>query len=298
MNGWVLYKYSEQELTAADYGTQRLLEVANARGLVLNVHRPDEFDVVISEAQHHVVLKNERVVLPNVVIPRIGAETSHFALMLIRQLEALGVVACNSSDAIAMVKDKVRMGLLLAKSGLPTPKTMLVKFPVSVDLVKREIGFPLVVKNNSGAKGFGVYLCESAANFKDLMELMSSHAIHKPLIVQSFITNSYGRDLRVFVLGGRVIGCMKRTAKDSFKANYSLGGDVELYPLTDEIERLALDCARLFRLDIAGIDLLFDTDGFKVCEANSSPGFKGMELATGTDIAGKIMDHILSKMHP
>jgi RimK family alpha-L-glutamate ligase len=113
------------------------------------------------------------------------------------------------------------------------------------------------------------------------------------LLAQQFISNSYGRDLRVLVLNQRVIGCMQRTAKESFKANYSLGGDVSSYPITDEIEHLALSCAKLVNLVIAGIDLLFGATGLTICEANSSPGFKGMELATGEDMATQILTHCI-----
>lgn len=292
MNGWILYKHSQSELSESDYGSNRLLAAADSLGISLSVCRPEAFELIVTEERERVLLHEARVALPDFVLPRLGAETSYFGLAVIRQLERFGVYSCNTAEAISIVKDKMYMSQLLAHSRLPTPKTMLVKFPVSVDLVQRELGFPVVIKNNSGSKGFGIYLCESASNLKDLMELLSSNSNPNQIILQEFIASSYGRDLRVFVLGGRVIGCMKRTSNGTFKANYSLGGTVDLYPLTPEIEQLALTCARLFHLEIAGIDLLFDKEGFKVCEANSSPGFKGMEMVTGADIAMQIMEYV------
>jgi len=293
MKGWILYKRNKQELTAADHGVNRFLAVAEFLDISLEIYRPDEFELVISrDDKKSILLYDQRVALPDFLLPRLGAETSYFALAIIRQLEKLGVYSCNHSTAVETVKDKMLLSQLLAQSDLPAPKTMLVKFPVSVDVVEREIGFPLVIKNISGARGVGIHLCESAQNFRDLMELIATHSGSCQMILQEFIINSYGRDLRVLVLGGKVIGCMQRTAKDSFKANYSLGGSVEQYTLTPEIERLAVKCADLFGLEIAGIDLLFDIDGFKVCEANSSTGFKGMELATGQNIALQILEYV------
>ncbi|CDZ76517.1 Alpha-aminoadipate--LysW ligase LysX [Legionella massiliensis] len=294
MKGWILYKRNKQELTEADHGVNRFLAVAESLDISLEVYRPEEFELVISrDDKKSILLHDKRVALPDFLLPRLGAETSYFALAIIRQLEKLGVHTYNRSTSVEIVKDKMLLSQMLAQSDLPAPKTMLVKFPVSVAVVEREIGFPLVIKNISGARGVGIHLCESAQNFRDLMELIASHsASSNQMILQEFIANSYGRDLRVLVLGGKVIGCMQRTAKDSFKANYSLGGEVSPYVLTPEIESLAIKCADLFNLEIAGIDLLFDAQGFKVCEANSSTGFKGMERATGKNIALQILEYV------
>jgi RimK family alpha-L-glutamate ligase len=127
------------------------------------------------------------------------------------------------------------------------------------------------------------------------MELIYSNNTKANIILQEFIEKSRGTDLRAFVLGGRVIGCMQRTSETSFKANFSKGAKVEPYALTPEIEWLATESARLANLDIAGIDLLFDDDGYKICEANSSPGFKGMEKAIGQSVAEDILDYIILK---
>lgn len=184
------------------------------------------------------------------------------------------------------------MHQLLAHSNLPTPKTMLVKFPVEIEVVRREIGFPLIIKNVTGTQGSGIYLCESEDKFTDVMELLYSNNEKANIILQEFIEKSRGTDLRAFVLGGRVIGCMRRSSEVSFKANFSKGGKVEAFELTPEIEWLATETARLANLDIAGIDLLFDQDGYKICEANSAPGFNGMEQAIGKHVAEDILDYI------
>jgi len=132
-----------------------------------------------------------------------GSNTTYFALAIIRQLEKLGVYCCKGSQSIETVKDKLQMHQLLAQSNFPTPKTMLVKFPIDVEIVKREIGFPLIIKNITGTEGAGIYLCETDESFNDLMELIYSHNKAANIILQEFISESRGKDLRVFVLGGR-----------------------------------------------------------------------------------------------
>ena len=185
---------------------------------------------------------------------------------------------------------------LLSNSKLATPKTMLAKFPIPIDTVKREIGFPLVIKNVSGMRGAGIYLCDSEEKFVDVIELIYSNNESANIILQEFIQDSYGRDIRVFIVGGRVLGCMMRTSDNSFKSNFSRGGRVEQYDINPELMWMATDVAKLFNLDIAGIDLLFDGEGYRVCEANSSPGFKGLETVMGKQIAEGIIDYILVKI--
>jgi len=297
MNGWILYKRNTQELTAEDHGVNRLRATAESMGVHLEVYKPEQFDLLTSNTDHNTIfIDKRRCIVPDFVIPRMGAESPYFALAIMRHFEQLGIYVCNTSDAIATVKDKMYMCQKLRGHGLPTPKTLLVKFPVSIDMVIQELGFPVVIKTISGARGFGVYLCESPTQLHDLMELLSVHQNLHGLILQEFVAQSFGCDLRVFVLGGQIIGCMKRSSNGGFKANYSLGGEVEAYPVTKEIEYLSLQAASLFKLDIAGIDLLFTSDGYTICEANSSPGFKGMEKATGADIASQIMCYIVSQV--
>ena len=293
MRGWILYKRSGSELTAEDHGVNRLCAAAASEGMHIDVYRPDQFDVLVRSSDTKTMLiDNVECIIPDFVIPRMGAETSYLALTIMRQLEALGAMVCNHSASIMAVKDKMHMSQRLTAAGLPTPKTLLVKFPVSMEMVTQALGFPVVIKTIAGAKGFGVFLCETASSLKDLMELMSTQQCLHGLILQEFVASSHGRDLRVFVVDGRIIGCMKRISTGGFKANYSLGGTVESFPLSAEIEDLSLRTAALFDLKIAGIDLLFKPKGFTICEANSSPGFKGMEKATTTDIAAQIIAYI------
>jgi len=181
---------------------------------------------------------------------------------------------------------------ILAQAGLPIPKTMLTRFPCKAELVEKVVGFPCVLKVATGSHGAGVYLCRTPKEFEDLSELISSLDSKTSMIIQEYISDSEGRDLRVIVIGGRVVGAMQRTATDgSFKANISRGGEGAPYDVDDEMEMLAIQVAKVLDLDIAGVDLLFHPDGYKICEANSSPGFKGFEKALDINIPEKVFSY-------
>lgn len=296
MHGWILYTKEQAKITDSDYGVSRLLAAAKQKGIQLSVYAPNQFELVVTrDDRASMLIEGKTMPLPDFVIPRLGANISYFALAVIRQLEKLGVYCCNGSHAIEMVRDKLHIHQLLAHHHIPTPNTMLVKFPENIDVVKREIGFPMIMKNIIGTEGVGIYLCEAESTFADLMELIYTNNPKANIILQECVRSSLGQDLRVFVLGGQVIGCMRRYSDTSFKANFSKGGKVEPYVLSSEAEALAIEVSRLVNLEIAGIDLLFCEQGYKVCEANSSPGFKGLEQVMGSVISEQILDYILTK---
>ncbi len=170
---------------------------------------------------------------------------------------------------------------------------MLMKFPVDIDLIKEQFAFPLVVKTLSGSLGRGVFMLDHQKQMEDWIRIVELANVNMNIIVQEMIADSKGRDLRVFVVGGRVVGCMMRIAKeDDFRANYSAGGSVESYPVTPIIEEIALKAADVLGLDVAGVDLLFDGDGFKICEVNSSPMFKGLESCSQVNIPRVIFEYL------
>jgi len=297
MKGIILYTKAEAELSSQDYSVLRLLEAGKKIGLDIRVIRPEQFELVVTRSDRKSILIDGSIeALPDFVLPRMGSETTYFGLAVIRQMERLGVYCCNSSPSIERVKDKLHMHQVLAQSNLPTPKTMMLKFPVDLEIVKQEIGFPVVIKNIISTRGEGIYLSDSEDRFLDLMELIYSYNQQANIILQEYIAPSFGRDLRVFIIGGKVVGCMQRKSKSGFKANYSLGGSVEPYPLSQEIEWLATETARLMELDIAGIDLLFDEGALKICEANSAPDFQGLEEVVGKRIGEGILEYVVNQV--
>ena len=294
MRGWILYKKAKSELKESNYEVHRFLSEAEKSSIELQIIKPEQVDIIVGKDDlGNIMVDGKNCPLPDFVIPRMGAGTTYFALAVIRQLERLGVYSVNSSNSIEIVRDKLYTQQILAKNNLPIPKSMLVKFPVNIELVEEYINFPVVVKTISGSQGNGVYLSEDKNNFIDLMHLLESTSSNANIIIQEFIKTSRGVDLRIITVGGRVIGCMKRINNNGgFKANFSAGGVVEKYELNAEIEWLATTVSNIMNLDIAGIDLLFDEGHFKICECNSSPGFKGMESCNNVNMPVEIYNYI------
>jgi len=292
MNVWILYKRNDEQVGNEVYEINRFREAAQNLSLNLRVIRPDQFDLVFSASESDTIaLDGESVPLPDIVLPRLGAGTTYYALALMRQLERLGVVVINSSQSIETVRDKLYTQQILNRSLLPTPKTILAKFPVDSGLVTRELGFPAIVKTLSGSLGTGVHLSRNADEFDQVMGIIYAANPNANLIIQEFISDSWGRDLRIFTIGGEILAAMQRESTDGgFKANISRGGVGKRYSIDDSLRALALRISNLLHLDVAGIDLLFDGEQFKVCEVNSAPQFRGLE-ACHEDV--NVAEHIL-----
>ena len=289
MKLWMLGNRITTEL----YERQRFIEEADKYGIDFSLVFADEIDLIVSrDDRKSIRFRNDIVPLPDGVLARTGSGTGYFNLSVLRQFERLNVPTLPNSSSIEASKDKMYANQIMAQAGLPIPKTMLTRFPCKAELVEKQVGFPCVMKVVTGSHGAGVYLCENAKQFEDLSELISSIDFKASMIVQQYVSYSEGRDLRVIVIGGRVVGAMLRRSTDgSFKANISRGGEGTPYDVDEHMEMLAIQVAKVLDLDIAGVDLLFSTDGYKICEANSSPGFKGFEQALGINIPGKIFDY-------
>ena len=286
-------------LTTEMYERQRFIEEAEKQNIDFSVVFADEIDLIVSrDDRKSIRYCNDIVSLPDVVLARTGSGTGYFNLSVLRQFERLNVPTLPNSASIEASKDKMYANQILAQAGLPIPKTMLTRFPCSAELVERQIGFPCVIKVVTGSHGAGVYLCETPKQFEDLSELISSLDFKNSMIVQEYVQHSEGRDLRVIVIGGRVVGAMLRQSTDgSFKANISRGGEGIAHDVDDQMEMLAIQVAKTLDLDIAGVDLLFHPDGYRICEANSSPGFKGFEKALGINIPQKVFDYARLRSH-
>jgi len=291
MKAWILAKKENFN----SYENRRFHKEAEQMGIELQIVGPEEFDIIVTkEGRKSILHHSSPVDLPDCLIPRMGAGTTYFALAMIRHLERLGLFVLNSSQSIENAKNKLTTLQILATNNVPIPKTMLAKFPLNVDIVEREFTYPLIVKTVSGSYGKGVFLCENRDQMKDLADLIEVSKDPKVnVIIQEFVLFSNGKDIRVFVVGRRHIGAMVRIAREGkLKANFSAGGTVEPFDLNPAVEWLAVESAKLVGLDIAGIDILFDGDSYKVCEVNSSPGFEGFEKATGLNVPQEIYHYI------
>ena len=286
-------------LTTEMYERERFIEEADKYGVDFSVVFADEIDLIVSrDDRKSIRYRNDIVPLPDVLLARTGSGTGYFNLSVLRQFERLNVPTLPNSAAIEASKDKMYANQIMAQAGLPIPKTMLTRFPCKAELVERQVGFPCVIKVVTGSHGAGVYLCETPKQFEDLSELISSLDFKNSMIVQEYVQASEGRDLRVIVIGGRVIGAMLRQSTDgSFKANISRGGQGMAFDVDDQMEMLAIQVAKVLDLDIAGVDLLFHPDGYRICEANSSPGFKGFEAALDINVPQKVFDYAKLRAH-
>ena len=294
MLGWILAKTKFHK----SYETSRLVEEFEKAGVRISVIDPNEIDIFVNKENRQSILVNgDSVKLPSFVFPRTGSGTTYHAKAVIRHFERMGVILINGSDAIDNVKDKLYSHQILAQSNLDIPNTLLLKHPINLDFVEKHIGYPAIVKTISGSYGKGVFFVEKK---KQLEQLLTMAEITKPsynIVIQEFIKDTWGKDLRVFVVNNKVVGCMLRqSVDDDFRANITRGGEGFPYEVNDQIEWISSEASKALDLDIAGVDLLFDGDGYKICEVNSNPGFEGMEQYTKKNIAGDIVQFIKLKV--
>lgn len=291
MKGWIIFERSSSELkpnSQDDYSANRFLETAPKLNIDLDVISKDRFEV----KDDKIFLDNLEVTnLPDFIIPRVYSGINQDFLNLIKTLENKGALLINGSFAIEHAENKFKSQEILEKAGLPVPKAVLINKKSDLNSIKKSFDFPAVLKTLSGTQGQGVSLINS-------LEELESSLSEQDQILQEFISESSGRDLRVFTIGGKAIACMQRKAKEGFKANFHLGAEVTNFPLNDEIRELGAKVATALKLDITGIDLLFCGDAYLICEANYSPGFEGLEKSTNLDIAKLILEMVRSKLLP
>ena len=292
--GWMLVKDRFWE----SYETNRLIEEFQKQDIEIQLVDPNTVDIFVNKDNKKSILVNgEPSDLPKFVFPRTGSGTSYYIKAVIRHFERMDIPVINSSDAIDNVKDKLYTHQILAQSNLDIPKTMLLRYPIDIDFVEKNIGFPVIVKKISGSYGRGVFLCEDKKSLRQLVTMAELTKKSYDIILQEFIKDTWGKDLRVMVVNNKVVGCMLRQATDDdFRANITRGGEGFPYEVNEQIDWLSVESSKALGLDIAGVDLLFQNGGYKICEVNSNPGFEGMEMFTKKNIAGEIVSFIKLKL--
>jgi len=294
LTGWIIHKKELGE----NHEVQRLVDEFEKQGVKIRVVNPKDVDIFVDrDDRKSIIVEGKTRPLPDFVLPRTGSGTTYFIKAIIRHMERLGVVMINGSDAIDNVKDKLYSQQILGQSNLPVPKTMLVKHPINLELVENNLKYPMIVKTLSGSYGSGVFLVEDRKQFRQLMKMAELTKPSYNIILQEFIQDSYGKDLRVLVVNGKVVGCMMRQSVDGdFRANITRGGEAIPYQVDEDIEWIAGECSRLLNLDIAGVDLLFNEGTYTICEVNSAPGFEGMEKFTKVNVGEKIVNYVVKKI--
>lgn len=286
MRCWLFFNRDLRRGAPEVHEIRRFQDAAETLDIDLRVLKPGHFDLVV-DAKHgwSAIYRGRELRKPDLIIPRCGSETSYFTLAVLRHFERQGVAIANSPAAVESVADKLHTLQILSGAKLPVPKTILGKFPADVNLVERELGFPVVVKKLKGTGGKGVVLCQDRSQFDDLANLLDGASTGADFLFQQYIKASHGRDVRVLVIDGKAVAAMERRAKDGgFKSNIALGGTGRPFNPPAEMTDLSLKVAHELKLDIAGIDILFDGDGYRICEANSAPGFEGLERACAINV--------------
>ena len=274
-----------------DYEASRVIEEAKKEKVDIQVVSPEDFDIIVTrEDRTSIRFQQEKIALPKLILSRTGSGTSYYTYSLLRHFERLHVPVVNNASSIESAKDKMYSTQILQGQNIPVPKTMLVRFPVNSDIVDKQIGFPCVIKVLSGSYGKGVHLVKDVFALEELMDFVASLNSPLNILIQEYIGYVPGTDVRVLVVGGKILGAMKRfSTNGDFRANIARGGSGEPYEIDEEVTYLATSTAKALDLDIAGIDLLIDENGYKVCEANSAPGFEGFEKHCNINVAKEIV---------
>ncbi len=274
------------------YSTQRLVEAAEKRKHNVQVIDPLKCDLIIEKRNPNVYYKGNYIEDTDAIIPRIGASVTFYGTAVVRQFEMMGAFSTIDSEALVRSRDKLRSLQVLTRAKIGLPKTVFTNYSRDVEGVIQHVGgTPLVIKLLEGTQGLGVVLAETKNAAKSVIEAFNG--LQARVIVQEFIKEAKGADIRVFVVDGHVVGAMKRQGKEGeFRSNLHQGGSAEVIELSDEEEIAAIKAAKAMRLGVAGVDLLQSSRGPLILEVNSSPGLEGIEKATGKDIARKVIQYI------
>jgi len=278
------------------YSTERLIETIEARGHEALVLDHLKCDIVIEQDNPCIYFQGEKVENVDAVIPRIGASVTFYGASVVRQFEMMNVFAAVESQALVRSRDKLRSLQILARANVGLPKTVFTNYSKEVKKIIESVGgAPLIVKLLEGTQGYGVVLAPTRKAAESIIDAF--HSMKARIIVQEFIEEAKGADIRAFIVDNKVVGAMKRQGKEGeFRSNLHQGGSGEIIKLSKNEREVALRAAKAMGLSIAGVDLLQSKRGPLVLEVNSSPGLEGIEKSTGKNIAAEIIDYIEKKV--
>lgn len=278
------------------YSTRRLREAATGRGHRVKVLNTMRFGLELAHGEPELFYRNRRLSRYDAVLPRIGASVTYFGVTVVRQFEQMDVYSVNTANGIMNSRDKLRSLQILSRHDIGIPHTAFVRDRADVlPAIERIGGAPVIIKLIEGTQGVGVILAESTKVAEAIIETL--HSARQNVLVQKFVAESKGRDVRAFVVGDRVVAAMRRVAQgQEFRSNVHRGGRAEAIELDDRYQRTAVRAAQIMGLRVAGVDMLEAGEGPQVMEVNSSPGLEGIESATGLDVAGAVVDYIAEQV--
>lgn len=274
------------------YSTNALAQAAKTKGHQVRVLDTLQFDISVSRRNPELFYQGKPVGPVDAVIPRIGASITMYGLAVVRQFEMMGIYCLNESQAIARSRDKLRSLQILSQHNIGVPPTVYTRQAEHVqDCIARVAGPPVVVKLLEGTQGIGVILAESNAAASSVIEAF--HGLDQNILIQKYIKEAKGADIRAFVVGRKVAAAMKRQAvAGEFRSNIHRGGKSKKFRLPADYRKTALAATRALGLRVAGVDMIESDDGAMVMEVNSSPGLEGIEKTTGIAVAEAIIEHL------
>jgi ribosomal protein S6--L-glutamate ligase len=275
------------------YATRRLAQAAKERGCIAWVMDPFEIYIHVGGKGGSIYFGSRSAERLNVIIPRLSRVTAKYGMEVLHHFEMAGIPSVNPAQAIANSRNKLRSLAILARHGIPVPPTFAAGSLRFLDrAVKRTGDYPFILKPFEGTQGKGIIVVDNPTTLYSLLDALWERS--EDYIVQPFYVEAAGRDIRALVVGGRVLCAMRRVAQDGeFRANIHRGAVGFLTRLTDDEERIAVEATEALGLGIAGVDMIQTIDGIMVIEVNSSPGFEGLERATGMDVAGAMVDYAI-----
>lgn len=274
------------------YSTNRLVEEGEHRGHQMEVIDPLKCDIIIEKEKPTIYYKDRYLDYVDAIIPRIGASVTFFGCAVVRQFEMMNVFTSVTSDAIIRSRDKLRSFQRLSKAGIGMPKTVFTNYSRDVEKVLSHVGgTPVIIKLLEGTQGLGVVLAETKNAAESVLEAFNG--LQARALVQEYIGEAKGADLRALVVDGHVVGAMKRQGKEGeFRSNLHRGGSAEIVRLTEAEIKVAMKASRALKLPVCGVDMLQSNRGPLLLEVNSTPGLEGIEGATGKNIARSIITYI------
>jgi len=278
------------------YSTRRFVEAAEQRGHTVRVLNTLKFAIDLDKGKPDLFYRQKQLSTYDAVLPRIGASITYYGTAVVRQCQEMDIFCANTSAGITNSRDKLRSLQILSRHHVGIPKTTFVRDKKDVlPAIERVGGAPVVIKLIEGTQGIGVLLADTIKSAEAIIELLQSQK--QNVLIQKFVAESKGRDIRAFVVGDRVVAAMRRVAQgQEFRSNVHRGGIAEAVELSDEYRETAVRAAQILGLRVAGVDMLEGKDGPQIMEVNSSPGLEGIETSTGLDVAGTVIDYISAQV--
>lgn len=275
-----------------NYSSKRLKEACLARGHKVKILNTLKFSIELESEAPELYYRQKLLSTYDAVLPRIGTSVTYFGTAIVRQFQQMNIFCANSADGISNSRDKLRSLQMMSRHNIGIPKTAYVRDKADVlPAIERVGGVPVVIKLIEGTQGIGVLLADTIEMATSIIELLQSQK--QNILIQKFVAESKGKDIRAIVVGDQVIASMRRVAQgQEFRSNVHRGGKTESIELDEKYKQTAIRAAQIMGLGVAGVDMLEGTDGPQVMEVNSSPGLEGIEKCSGVDVAGAIIDYI------